>query len=178
MQTSKKLPRNAGLTLVEVLTAISIMGVITAIAATNFTAMQPSFRTRAAALAVAGDLNQARMSAVKEGLQYQYFPISGGYQIRRSDEAGNWTVLKQKVIGTEYPNVSYGHTGVTNDPYGIAIAAASPAAAITFQSDGSVQNAASVFLQAEGYDGPVQQAVTLSSAGRVRIWRYGGSAWQ
>jgi prepilin-type N-terminal cleavage/methylation domain-containing protein len=178
VQTSKTPPPNAGLTLVEVLTAISIMGVITAIAATNFTAMQPSFRTRAAALEVAGDLNQARMSAVKEGVQFQLNPIAGGYQVRRSDGAGGWTVLKQVVLGTEYPHVTFGHTGVTNDPYGLAIAASSPAAAITFQSDGSVQNAGGFFLEASGYDGPVQQAVTLSSAGRVRVWKHVGASWR
>jgi prepilin-type N-terminal cleavage/methylation domain-containing protein len=169
---------NAGLTLIEVLTAVSLMGIVTAIAATNFGAMRPSFRTRAAALAVAGDMNQARMSAVKEGRVYEYFPISGGYQIRRDDNLGGREVVKEVVIGTQYPHVTFGHTGITNDPYAVGIAASSPGATITFHSDGSVQNPAGVFLQADGYDGPVQQAVTLSSAGRVRIWKYAGTQWQ
>jgi Tfp pilus assembly protein FimT len=154
------------------------MGIMMAIAATNFGAMRPSLRTRAAALAVAGDMNQARMSAVKEGLVYDYFPIAGGYQIRRDNGVGGRTVLKQVVIGTQYPQVTFGHTGIPNDPYAVAIAASSPGATITFHSDGTVQNAAGVFLQANGYDGPVQQAVTLSSGGRVRIWKYVGAAWQ
>jgi prepilin-type N-terminal cleavage/methylation domain-containing protein len=178
VRTSNTLPRNAGLTLIEVLTAVSLMGILTAVAATNFTAMRPSFRTRAAALAVAGDLNQARMAAIKEGRFYQYFPISGGYQIRRDNNLGGVEVVKEVVIANDYDGVTFGRTGITNDPYGTAITSSSPTATITFQSDGSVLNPAGVFVQASGYDGPVQQAVTLSAAGRVRVWKFGGSGWQ
>jgi prepilin-type N-terminal cleavage/methylation domain-containing protein len=171
-------PRNAGFTLVEVLAAIGLMGIVLAVAATNFSAMRPSLITRGAALAVAGDMNQARMAAVKEGRVYEYFPISGGYRIRRDDGAGGRVVVKQVVIGTQYPNVTFGHTGIPNDPYAVAIGSSSPGATITFHSDGTVQNPAGVFLQASTSDGPVQQAVTLSAAGRVRVWKYSGATWK
>jgi hypothetical protein len=143
--------------------------------------MLPSFRTRGAALLVAGDFNQARISAVKEGRQFQYLPVSGGYRIRKLDDAGVWQTVKQVNIegsGSAYPHVSFGHTGITNDPYAVAIGSSAPAAAIIFQSDGTVQNAAGVFLEATSGDEHVQQAVTLSGAGRVRVWKYNGSGWQ
>ena len=173
----RELPRNAGFTLIEVLVTISLMGILTALAAPNFTAMVPSFRTRGAALLIAGDINQARMAAVKEGRVYEYFPISGGYRIRRDDGAGGRELVKEVVIATEYPHVDFGHTGIANDPYAVGIASSVPTTAITFHSNGTVQDAAGVFLQAESTDGPVQQAVTLSAAGRVRVWKYSESAW-
>lgn len=177
MQAPRKLPRNAGLTLIEVLTAISLMGIVTAVAATNFTAMMPGFRTRGAALLVAGDLNQARMLAIKEGRIYQYFPLAGGYRIRRDNGAGGWVTLKEVLINNTYPHVNFGHSGITDDPYAIAIGSSAPTGPIAFQSDGTVQNPAGVFLESASGDEYVQHAVTLSAAGRVRVWKYGGSAW-
>jgi prepilin-type N-terminal cleavage/methylation domain-containing protein len=175
---SKTSPWNAGLTLVEVLTAVSLLGIMTAVAATNFTAMRPTFETRGAALLIAGDLNQARMSAVKEGRVYDYLPTSGGYQIRRDDGAGGREVMKTRVLANEYPHVSFGHGTAPSDPYAAAIDSNAPTATITFHSNGTVQNAAGVFLQAEMGDETVVQAVTLSAAGRVRVWKYGTGGWR
>ena len=178
MQIPRKIAEEAGLTLIEVLVAVSLMGIMMALAAPNFTDMQPGFRTRAAALAIAGDINQARMSAIKEGRVYEYLPITGGYRIRRDDGAGGREVVKEVVIGTQYPHVAFGHGGITNDPYAVAIAASSPAATITFHSDGSVQNPASVYLESANRAGAILQAVTMSAAGRVRVWKRSGSVWQ
>jgi prepilin-type N-terminal cleavage/methylation domain-containing protein len=173
------LPKNAGLTLVEVLTAVSLLGVVTAVAATNFNAMRPAFETRGAALKIAGDLNQARMSAIKESRLYEFFPISGGYRIRRDDGAGGREVLKEVVLANEYPHVTFGHSGVSGtDPYGAALGSALPGGTITFQSNGTVQNAAGVYLESGTGDEHVQQVVTLSGAGRVRVWKYAGGGWQ
>ena len=164
----------AGLTLVEVLTAVSLIGIVTAVAATNFTSMVPSYRVRGAALRVAGDMNLARMAAIKEGRYYEYFPIAGGYRIRRDDRAGGVEVVKEVVVANEFPYVDFGKTGVTTDPYGVNVSAApaAPAATITFDSNGTVRNAAGVYLQIAEGDGLAQQAVTLSAAGRVRVWRH------
>lgn len=177
-QVSKKLRGNAGLTLVEVLTTVSLLGVMTAIAATNFTAMRPAFETRGAALLIAGDLNQARMAAIKEGRVYEYFPIAGGYRIRRDDGAGGREVVKERVLGNEYPHVTFGHAGITNDPYAVEIASSAPTATMTFHTNGTVQNPAGVFLQSTVGDEPAQQAVTLSAAGRVRVWKYLEGGWK
>jgi prepilin-type N-terminal cleavage/methylation domain-containing protein len=175
---SKGLRRDAGLTLIEVLTAVSLLGVVTAMAATSFTAMMPGFRARGAALLVAGDLNQARMAAIKEGRVYEYFPISGGYRIRRDDGIGGREVVKEVVLANEYPHVSFGHTGVTEDPYTAPVGPAVPAGAITFHSNGTVQDPASVYVEAGSGDDLAQHVVTLSAAGRVRVWRHGDEGWK
>jgi Tfp pilus assembly protein FimT len=155
------------------------MGVVMAVAATNFNAMRPSFETRGAALLVAGDLNQARMSAVKESRIYEFFPISGGYRIRRDDGAGGRVVVKEVVLATAYPHVTFGHSGVSgSDPYGAALGSSLPGGTITFDSNGTVQNAASVYVESGTGDEHAQRVVTLSAAGRVRVWKYGGGTWE
>ncbi len=175
--TTKRRSGEAGLTLIEVLTAVSLLGVVTAIAATNFTAMRPGFETRGAALLIAGDINQARMAAIKEARLYEYFPIAGGYRIRRDDGAGGREVVKERVLGNEYPHVTFGYGTIPSDPYGTAIGSAAPAATMTFHSNGTVLNPSSVFLQSTVGDEPAQQAVTLSAAGRVRVWKHGSDGW-
>jgi prepilin-type N-terminal cleavage/methylation domain-containing protein len=176
VHVSKRLG-NAGLTLIEVLTAVSLLGIVTAMAATNFNAMMPGFRARGAALLIAGDLNHARMSAIKEGRIYDYFPIAGGYRIRRDDGLGGRVVVKEVNVAAAYPHVQFGHTGIANDPYASAIASSVPAVAITFHSNGIVQDPAGVFVEAGSGGQTAQHAVTISAAGRVRVWRYGDSGW-
>ena len=177
LHVARRCAGESGLTLVEVLTAVSLLGIVTAIAATNFTAMRPAFETRGAALLIAGDINQARMAAIKEARLYEYFPIAGGYRIRRDDGAGGREVVKERVLGNEYPHVTFGHGTIPSDPYGTAIGSSAPGATITFHSNGTVQNPASVFLQATVGDEPAQQAVTLSGAGRVRVWKHASGGW-
>jgi prepilin-type N-terminal cleavage/methylation domain-containing protein len=175
---TRSLPRNAGLTLVEVLTAISLMGVMTAVAATNFGAMRPAYETRGAALLIAGDLNQARMAAIQQSRVYEFFPIAGGYRIRRDDGVGGREVVKEVVLFNEYPHVTFGQTGITEDPYAVAPTGALPVDAIVFHSNGTVQNAAGVYVESGSGDELVQQAVTLSAAGRVRVWKHTTEGWK
>ncbi len=179
MQEPQTRRRDAGLTLIELLTTISLIGIMTAVAATNFNAMGPRFQARAAALMIAGDLNQARMSAIKEGRVWEYVPVSGGYRIQRDDGAGGRVTIRTRSLFAEYPHVQFGHSSITQDPYGGALGGGSvPTGTITFQSNGTVQNPAGVFVQAQSGARLAQQAVTLSAAGRVRVWKWSGSAWK
>jgi prepilin-type N-terminal cleavage/methylation domain-containing protein len=175
-------PRYAspGFTLVEVLTALSVFGVVSAVAASNFVSYMPGYRVRGAALQIAGDMNQARFAAIKEGKQYYYVPQAGtSYKITYADGAGGQTDLKTVDVAANYPQVRFGATGIGSDPYGTAGApAAVPAAAIIFNSDGTVANAAGVYIEPTVTGNHVQHGVTVTAGGRIRVWHYDGSAWQ
>jgi Tfp pilus assembly protein FimT len=163
---------------VEVLTAASLLGVVTVIAASNFRAQIPAYRARGAALLIAGDINQARLNAVKRGIRYYYVPGEDqSYSIAFDDGLGGTETLKEVDVAAEFEGVTFA-TEAATDPYGQADPEAVPAATITFHSNGTVQNPAGVFLQSEMDDGTtVQQAVTVTAAGRVRVWRFNGSEW-
>ena len=168
-----------GFSLVEVLTALSLFGVISAVAASNFVAYMPGYRVRGAALQIAGDMNKARFSAIKEGKQYYYVPQAGtSYKISYADGLGGQTDLKTVDVAANYPGVQFGVTGIGSDPYGTAGPAAVPAGTITFNSDGTVSNAAGVYIEPTTSGGHVQHGVTVTAGGRIRVWHYDGSAWK
>jgi hypothetical protein len=86
--------------------------------------------------------------------------------------------VKEVAIAADYPHVAYGHSGLGEDPYGNAIAGSMPGAPIIFHSNGTVQNAAGVFVETPTSDGVAQHAITVSAAGRIRVWRYDGENWK
>jgi hypothetical protein len=53
-----------------------------------------------------------------------------------------------------------------------------PATAIIFNSDGTVVNAAGVYIEPTVTGNHVQHGVTVTAGGRIRVWHYDGSAWQ
>ncbi len=166
-----------GFTLVEVLTALSLFGIVSAIAATNFNAYMPRYRVRGAALEIAGDMNQARLAAIKEGRAYYYAPLAGArYEIRYQNGAVQ-TVLKTVDVAKDYTDVTFTAPGGAVDPYGVAIPGAVPAGPITFNSDGTITGAASVYVGATDSSVDSNSAVVVTAAGRIRVWGYNGSAW-
>jgi Tfp pilus assembly protein FimT len=170
----------SGFTFIEVLTAAGLVGVISALAATNFRAAIPSYRVRGAALQVAGDMNQARLSAVQQGRRFYFASVAGTtYEIRFEDDLGVITVLKNVDVAADFPGVQFGATGIASDPYGNDITAAVPAAAVIFNSDGTITNAASVFIEPvdEASEHGGQHGVVVTPAGRIRVWHYDAGTW-
>ncbi len=167
-----------GFTLVEVLTAIAIIGIISTIGATNFNAFFPPYRTRGAVLEIAGDMNFARLSAIKEGRLYYFVPQGGtSYQIAFANGGGGQTVLKTVNVAADYPQVRFAATGIPTDPYGGAVGAAVPAAQIIFNSDGTITNAAPVYVEPTVSASSAQNVVWVTPAGRIRIWHYNDPGW-
>jgi len=168
-----------GFTAPEVLTAISLFRVISAVAVSNYVSFMPGYRVRGAALEVAGDMNTARLSAIREGRAYYYVPQAGTqYTIRYANGAGTADV-KTVDVAQDYPQVRFGVTGITTTPYGVAGAPpAVHAAQITFNSDGTVTNPAGVYVESTVTGGHVQHGVTVTASGRVRVWHFDGTNWQ
>jgi prepilin-type N-terminal cleavage/methylation domain-containing protein len=178
-RTSHTFRSSGGFTLVEVLTAVAVMGVVSAIAATNFNTFFPPYRTRGAALEIAGDMNFARLSAIKEGRRYAFVPQAGTrYQIAYTNNLGVQVVVKNVTVDADYPQVRFGATAIPNDPYGGAVGAASPAVSIVFNSDGTVTNAAPVYIEPTIDASNAQNVVWVTSAGRIRIWHFNDPTWK
>jgi prepilin-type N-terminal cleavage/methylation domain-containing protein len=162
-----------GFTLVEVLTAIAVVGIVSTIGVTNFNTFFPPYRTRGAVLEIAGDMNFARMSAIKEGRLYYFVPQGGTtYQIAYLNNAGVQTVLKTVNVAADYVQVRFGAAGIANDPYGGVVGAVVPAVQMIFNSDGTITNAAPVYVEPTIAASNAQNVVWATPAGRIRVWHY------
>ncbi len=176
---SHALRASGGFTLIEVLATISVVGVVSLVAASNFHAFYPPFRTRGAALQIAGDMNFARLSAIKEGRRYSFVPQAGtSYQITYTDALGNQVVVKNATVAADYLEVRFGATGISVDPYGGAVGAVSPGVPIVFNSDGTVTSAAPVYVESTVTVASAQNVVWVTAAGRIRVWHFDGTTWK
>jgi len=169
-----------GMTLIEILSTLALMGIVTAVAATNLKGMIPSFRVRAAALMVAGDIAQARLSAVKTQTRYYFVPLAGArYQIQRDNagQPGGLETLKDVTVPVEYPGIAFAATGLDAGPYGGLISSPVPGT-IIFNADGTATNPGALFLEPDGEYQGRQHAVTVTGAGRVRVWQNASGSWR
>lgn len=73
--------QSKGFTLVEVLVAISICGILTVLAVPGMMEMNHAFRRLEAKRAVRGDLAYLRSLALKEGGRAALTPAAGGYKL-------------------------------------------------------------------------------------------------
>ena len=61
-----------GFTLIEMMVALAIGGILTAIAVPNFAGMRAGYRLRASTLSIFSDLQRARSEAVKKNNNYRF----------------------------------------------------------------------------------------------------------
>ncbi|MFO7964571.1 MAG: GspH/FimT family pseudopilin [Desulfobacterales bacterium] len=92
-----------GFTVIEMLVAIAIIGIISAIAIPNLLSFFPKSRLSGATRVLAGDLMATRMEAVKRN-QTAYMAYMGAaeYQI-----AYMGTLIKARDLSSEYPDVTF-----------------------------------------------------------------------
>ena len=143
-----------GFTLAELLTVMTVLGVLTAIAVPNYVAMQPGLQLNGAAREILGKLMWARSKAVEQNNQWVVtFPTNHTFQIL-DDKNNNGTAdageSTQTIdINTDYPNVTISKSG--SDP--------------TFNSRGTAGGSTTITItNTHG-----SKTVTVSGTGNVKI---------
>lgn len=200
----KELRGNKGVTLLEMMVVVSMIGVLATIAVPTYISWLPAIRANGAAGEVSGDMAEARLKAVSENVLYVvYFNLANGsYSIYRDADAHFLTsstpnpaeLYKTVNILKEYPGITLGHD-VDKDTSGQALD--STAKAFFPQTDGAVFSTAANYeiFRPDGtavYSGAVyfipdedkagarcdrNRAVTVDAmTGFARTWQHPNSA--
>jgi prepilin-type N-terminal cleavage/methylation domain-containing protein len=139
----KIVSKQAGLTLMEVMAAIGVLGILIAIAMPNFLSTLPALRLNDATRQVATDLQTARMRAIAQNNSNTVsFTVSSGIY---NSTLGNESID----IDQLYPGISF--SAVSANP--------------VFTSRGTASTTATITLT----NGSATKQVEVTSVGRVRI---------
>lgn len=148
-----------GFTLIEVLIAMVVMGVLISLAGPSFFEWLQNSQIRAAADAMQNGLQIARGNAISRNLPVQLSVGPGsGWTVA---EAASGTVIQTRVHEEGTPNV-----GINATPVGSALITFSPLGAVTANSDGSASVTQMDFINPSG--GACQ---TDTPAGAMRCLR-------
>lgn len=183
------------LTLVELLVAVALVGILAGVGTPYVLANLPTYRVNAAVRQVVADLRLARTRAVEEGRDVfvHFLPDQNRYVLHLdSDENGSFDPLadepwKTVVLGELYEGIAFARYAGGTSPSGGAL----PADGVSFAGNlaafhpRGTARAGTVYLRPardEGVRRDRERAATvLLSTGRVRTWRWtggGASGWE
>lgn len=115
----------SGFSLIEMAIVVAIFGILAALSATMVSSWIPTWRTRQAAHRFAADLNYARMSAVKDSVEYRV--VITAWDTNLGDAAagsvGAWLVQRGNLaqFSTVWDTLPYDGDGLVSDAEGTVV---------------------------------------------------------
>ena len=183
-----------GFTVIELLIAVGILGILSSIAIPSYNAWLPKTRVNSAARELFTELQLAKMKAISENNDYVITFDGANNTDRIYDDDDNdfatagaeWEELVKAVdIDNRHPGISYGYVS-GESPSGSVITKAvtfsgSPRR-VAFSPTGLANKNGSIYLvptaDTSNSRKDRQRVITILKTGRVRLYRHTGSAWE
>jgi Tfp pilus assembly protein FimT len=189
-QQPGKWPQAAGISLLEMLVMLAIVGVLSTMAIAQIGQAVPQMKADGAMRVVMSQLNTARELAISQRRYMQVkFLAPNQIQVIRTDVDTSGTVTGTTVLTTVTFEgaVTYNKlTGVIDTPDAFGMASAinfGTATTIQFATDGELISESggplngTVVLATPNNKNSTRAVTIFGSTGRVRGWRWNGSAW-
>ena len=107
MNVPTALRQNAGFSMIELVTALVLTGIVLSLTVPRMDGFINRQKTRRSLDVVAGDVAFARLQAVQNGQRvWMRFNPNGSYDVARLNAAGDTTVIKQVNLRSDYPAIT------------------------------------------------------------------------
>lgn len=187
MITTSNISREKGFSLIELLTVVSLMAILAAIAMPNLLKMMPGMRVNTATRQVVSKMLLLRMKVISENKRYQLLFTPGGdqYQVQQDgNRDGDYTDSTDTIVETlNLPSgIIFGTNAIKNtsgEPIdsgsdGVSFSAES----CSFTTTGTVESGSVYLIPREdnvaGGRTDRMRAISIANTGRVKAWRYTG----
>lgn len=176
--------REKGFSLIELLTVVSLMSIMAAIAMPNLLKMMPGMRVNTATRQVVSKMLLLKMKAISENrkLRISFSGAASQYTVQQDVNRNDWDASDPIIETLELPTGIIFDTNATIKPGGGSITCADDGICFagnkaSFTENGTVTSG-TIYLIVKEDKGTSRtdrmRAISLNSTGRVQAWRYTG----
>lgn len=190
----RTMKKATGFTVIELLIAAGILGILSSIAIPSYNVWLPKTRVNGAARELFTELQLAKMRAISENNDYvvTFDAANNTYSIYDDDDhdfataGAEWDELVKTIdIDSRHPGIAYGYVS-GKSPSGSAITKAVTFSGlprrVAFSPTGLANKNGSIYLvptaDTSNSRKDRQRVITVLKTGRVRLYRHTGSSWE
>lgn len=178
-----RLRGEGGWTLIEAMVVTGMIVILASIAVPQYSLLTRQMNASAAATQLLGNVQYARVQSLRTGVPH-YLSTGGGgvaYQVRRSAappalDPENDPVLRAVDLSASMPFIEFHANGAAQGPYGEVVGGGVPGEPLAFDARGLPTATAAYYVRSA--EGSVAYAISITGAGRARVWRQAEGGWQ